>query len=352
MKMNKNFKKFVTLVIMFTCLLTACKDTGRTLPSATGTIYELLVVSDNATSTQTITDFMGADMPCLPQIEPYLTVSSVNNAQFDNLLLPSRNILQLDVNPEKYTQAKVSYKTDVYSHPQAFCKIQMPDQAMFDSVWNANAEAIRNFFIRQEITRQCSFYTGYRSSETNKKVLSKFGCEMTIPDEYMLIMDTIVDCQGIPTDFMWCCNNGGSLRRDIIIYSYPYTDPNTFTADFLLAKRDEIVGKMITAKADESYMKTEYKEIPPIFTPISVQDHAYCAEIRGLWRMEGGVSMGGAFVSHTRLDEINQKVITVETFQYAPGQKKRNELRKSEAILYTLKLPQEINAIKEVTVQN
>lgn len=349
--MTKRTNCILLVAVMLMSVLSSCKDTGRTLPSATGTIYELLVVSDNATNTQAIIEFMGADMPCLPQMEPYFTVSSVTTAQFDNLLLPSRNILQVDVNPERYTQGKIVFKTDVFSHPQAFCRIQLPDNEQFDSIWNANQESIRNFFIRQEITRQCSFYYGYRNSETNQKIANRFGCQMTIPDEYMLIMDTTIVCDGAQTSFMWCCNNGGSLRRDIIIYSYPYTNPNTFTGDFLFAKRDSVVARLISAKMEGTYMTTEYNQIPPQFSPISVQDNAYCAEVRGLWKMNGA-AMGGAFVSHTRLDEINQKVITVETFQFAPGQKKRNELRKAEAILYTMKLPQEINAIKEVTVKN
>ena len=90
-----------------------------------------------------------------------------------------------------------------------------------------------------------------------------------------------------------------------------------------------------------SYMGTEYKHIVPIFTPISVQNNAYCAEVRGLWKMYEGAAMGGPFVQHTRLDEVNQRIITAEVFIFAPGQKKRNALRQAEAILYTLRMPQE-----------
>ena len=66
--------------------------------------------------------------------------------------------------------------------------------------------------------------------------------------------------------------------------------------------------------------------------------------------MFNGGSMGGPFYSHTRVDEINQRVITVEGFVFAPGTKKRNHIRQLEAAVYTVKLPQEINAIKEVSV--
>ena len=49
--------------------------------------------------------------------------------------------------------------------------------------------------------------------------------------------------------------------------------------------------------------------------------------------------MGGPFVSHSVVDEKNNRVIVVEAFVYAAGQKKGKFIRKLEASLYTLKLP-------------
>ena len=59
---------------------------------------------------------------------------------------------------------------------------------------------------------------------------------------------------------------------------------------------------------------------------------------RGLWYMENDM-MGGPFVSHAVVDEMNNRVIVVEAFVYAAGQKKGKFIRKLEASLYTLKLP-------------
>ena len=66
----------------------------------------------------------------------------------------------------------------------------------------------------------------------------------------------------------------------------------------------------------------------------------YTMEARGLWRMKGDF-MGGPFVSHTRLDKANQRIITAEIFVYSPDKLKRNLVRMLEASLYTLKLPAE-----------
>ena len=66
--------------------------------------------------------------------------------------------------------------------------------------------------------------------------------------------------------------------------------------------------------------------------------------------MFGGGSMGGPFYSHTRVDEVNKRVVTVEGFVFAPSKRKRNYIRLLEAAVYTVKLPQEINVIDEVSV--
>ena len=53
--------------------------------------------------------------------------------------------------------------------------------------------------------------------------------------------------------------------------------------------------------------------------------------------------MGGPFVSVSRVDEKYQRVIVAEAFVYYPNQPKRNALKKLEAALYTLRLPDELD---------
>jgi hypothetical protein len=54
-----------------------------------------------------------------------------------------------------------------------------------------------------------------------------------------------------------------------------------------------------------------------------------------------GDRMGGPFVSHSRVDEANGRVIVAEAFVYAPESLKRDLIRRMEAALYTLQLPQQ-----------
>ena len=359
-------RKFtVILCAIAAVVLVGCKGAkGGTKVSATGTIYECLVVmpshvlanpqevvsgsayaEDITTTYDLVKSVMGADMPCLPQMEPYFKLTHVTPAAFDDFLKPTRNILIVDINGERYTQTKAKYSLDYWSHPQAVYRIQAPDDESFIAWWQENGEHVRDWFVDQEIKRQMRFYRASTDKPCRAALQERIGIDMLVPEDYMLIMDTTLS---EVVNLVWCCNNKGPMRRDLVVYSYLYTDANTFTLDFLNAKRDEVLGQLITASVPGSHMGTEYKVFPPQMRIIQVDP--YKVEVRGLWKMLGGEAMGGPYVSHTCVDEINHKVITAEVYILAPGQKKRNALRQAEAILYTMVLPQQVNELKEVVV--
>lgn len=374
----KKMTRIMLLVLAAISMVSCSKSTGRTLTSATGSVYECLVVINDQPLTQeqinqvaklslvneasgytkpiaTLYDLveavMGADMPCMPQVEPYFRVTKVATAQFDDMFKPTRNILFVDINPQKYTQLKAKVSNDYWSTPQALCRIQSPSEEEFVNYWLEHGEEIREWFVNQEIKRQTKFYRASTNKDA-RAILQAQGYDMLIPEDYMVIMDTVL---GGATTYslrnpitvapevrlLWCCNNKGSMRRDIVVYSYPYTDEKTFTYDFLTAKRDAVLSRVVSASVEGSYMGTEYKVMPPVMRTITVQEDEQATEVRGLWRILNGEAMGGPYVSHTRLDQVNGRVVTAEAFLYAAGQKKRTALRQAEAILYTLQLPQD-----------
>lgn len=358
-------------------LIVGCKNSGeKTLTSATGSIYECLVVIDDKALTQEQLDLiaskklvneasaysepitntyelvkaiMEADMPCMPQMEPYFNLTHVSVAMFDELFKPTRNILYVDINPERYTQLKVKVSTDNWSTPQAMCRIQAASQEEFVNYWLENGEGIRDWFVNQELLRQAKFYRGGSNKEACKK-MEKYRYNILIPSDYVLVKDTvvlvesgksIVESKGEEVHVVWCCNNKGSMRRDVLVYSYPYIDAKAFTKEELNARRDAVLSQLVTGSVDGSFMGTEYKVMPPQMRTILVQDSAQAYEIKGLWKILNGEAMGGPYVSHTRLDHVNGRVVTAESFIYAAGQKKRNALRQAEAVLYTLQLPED-----------
>ncbi len=355
---------FVPLLALGFLLFPSCKRAqGGTKVSATGTIYECLVVMPNralanpqqvvsasayaeniATTYDLVKATMAADMPCMPQMEPYFKLTQVSPAAFDDLLKPTRNILIVEIDAERFTQTKAKYSIDYWSHPQAIYRIQAPDDEAFIAYWNEHGEQIRDWFIDQEMRRQIAFYRASTNKDARAAMQRSMHADMLIPEDYMLIRDTVFE----DIHFVWCCNNKGPLRRDLVIYSYPYTSTKQFDLEALNQKRDAVLGKMISASVEGSYMGTEYKVFPPQAKVL--QDNPYTVEVRGLWKIYNGEAMGGPYVSHSCLDEINQRIVTAETYILAPGQKKRNELRKAEAILFTLQLEQQMNQLDEVTI--
>lgn len=325
-------------------ILSSCIDGTYTLPSVSGSRFEILVVMNDsswqAPSGRAIVSLLDRDMYGLPQPEPVMSISQCSQSQFSDILKPSRNILQTDISPN-HKVAKISYLKNRWARPQAVVKISAPDDSTFRKVIEESGEKILNYFLNSERDRQIRFNKDFINNTAKVEIEKMFGVQIDIP-------------QGISRatkgqDFYWITNDQPNVRQDIIIYSYPYTDKNTFTKEYLLAKRDSFLKANIPGEFEGSYMGTEHKYAEPRLKEIWVND-GYCAEITGLWKMVNGGAMGGPFYSHTRLDEINQRVITMEGFVFAPGTRKRNHIRFLEAVMFTAKLPQDINSLKEVSV--
>ncbi len=337
-----NFK--IILLLSFVLIINGCNNDGRTLPTVTGSKYEILVVMDLGTwkglAGRSVIDLLDSDIIGLPQPEPNMKINRCNRSEFNDMLKPSRNIILTDIS-NKYTRPKIIYTTNKWAQPQSIIYIQAPNDSIFVHTVRTYSANILDFFLRTERERQMEFNKTMINVTAKTEIENKFGIQIDIT--------TGIQRSIMKKDFYWITNNNNTIRQDIVIYSYPYTDKKTFTKDYILAKRDSVMKVNLPGEFEGSYMGTEYKFYPPTFKEVVV-NNGYCAEIRGLWKIKNGGAMGGPFVSHTRLDEINQRIITIEGFVFAPGEKKSNPMRQLEAILYSAKLPQEINALKELSV--
>ena len=338
-------KKSIFISLLALVMMGCGKSTDRLLTSATGSIYECIVVSPSSVS-KALCDTMRADMYGLPQMEATFTTSHVPVNQFDDLFKASRNILLIDINEHKYTQVKTTKSRDVWSKPQAMIRIQAPSEEDLLAYWQTNGGRIREWFVQEELARQIRFYRANTNKDA-RAILNKQGYDLLIPEDYILVesLKLKVESTADSGDVVWCCNNKGPMRKDVVVYSYPYTAQEQFSNDSIVAMRNAILGQLVTAQVAGSYMGTEYKHFPPVTRSVAaLRDTVggfYAMETRGLWKIMNGEAMGGPFVSLTRLDQVNGRVVTAEAFLYAAGQKKRNAMRQMEAILYTLKMPNE-----------
>lgn len=342
-KYNFIMKKSILIALLALFLMSCGSNNERLLTSATGSIYECLVVSSPAVK-EPVCSTMAGDMYGLPQMEAYFTVSHVSPAQLDDFLKSTRNILIIDIDEHKYTQVKTTHSRDSWSKPQAIVRIQAPSNEIFEEYWRTHGEVIRDWFVREELDRQIRFYRA-NTNKGAREILNKQGYDLLIPEDYILIMDTTLCLHDQMVNVLWCCNNKGPMRKDVMVYSYPYTSQEQFSNEAIIQMRDNIMGQLVSAQVAGSHMGTEFKHFPPVsrYVP-ALRDSIggfYAVETRGLWKIYDGEAMGGPFVSLTRLDQVNGRVVTAEGFLFAAGQKKRNALRQIEAILYTLRMPNE-----------
>ena len=303
------------------------------MPKASGLPYEMLVVMDDAQWDRplgrAVFNVLDSDVPGLPQSERSFRISRVEPSGFNsNMFKIMRNVIKVDIQ-NIYTQPKFKFARNVYSYPQMIMTLQAPDEESLTDYINNNQQSIIDFFTKAEMNREIENLREKHNPEVSRLAKEILGVDIWVPWEINKFKKG--------KDFLWASTNVGKKDMNLVLYSYPYTDRNTFTLDYFLQKRDSVMKANIPGGPEGSYMTTNHNYV---YVEDGTVRGKYAQIARGLWRIQGD-RMGGPFVSHSRVDEVNGRVIVAEAFIYAPESLKRDLLRRMEAALHTLQLPQQ-----------
>ena len=300
-------------------------------PTSSGRAYEVLVVVEpglwERPAGRALFDVLDSDVPGLPQSERSFRIMYTAPSNYDATLKLIRNIIIVDVNKDLYTQPKFKYARNVYAAPQSILTIQAPDEASFEKFVEENRRVIIDFFTHAEMNRQISVLKDKHSDYIATKVKSQFDCDVWVPGELTSTKEG--------ENFFWAGTNAATGDQNFVIYSYPYTDKDTFTKEYFVHKRDSVMKANIPGAREGMYMSTD--SLMTDVRPISVQGD-YALEARGLWRIKGDF-MGGPFVSYTTVDTATDRVLTIDCYVYSPKNHKRNYVRGVEHLLYLVKFP-------------
>lgn len=332
-------KRLLSAACLVSLLLgmVSCREGGNTLfvPASSGRPYEMLVVMDDSAwerpAGRALFDALDTDVPGLPQSERSFRIMQIDDHQMNNTFRIFRNIIVPKID-RMYTQTKFKFARDVNASPQVVLTIQAPSEEAFAEYVGKHKQTIVDLFTRAEMNRQVKLLKKDHSLLVEQLVRDSFQCTVYVPAELQNYK------RG--RNFLWATTNREKDDLNFVIYSYPFTDKETFTLDYFIHKRDSFMKANLPGPLDGSYMATDENFI--MSRDIAVRGK-YAQEVKGLWEMEGAV-MGGPFVSHVRVDEENQRVIVSEAFVYSPGNKKRDTMRRMEASLYTLQLSGEKEA--------
>lgn len=261
---------FILCIALVAFVVASCGLKGN--HTSSGRAYELLVVVDHGVwdraAGRALHDALDADMPGLPQSEPSFRIMYTSPKDYDSTLKLIRNIIIVDIQ-DIYTKASFKYAKDVYANPQMILTIQAPNEEEFEKFVEENKKTIVDFFTRAEMNRQITFLEGKHSNFISQKVDSLFGCDIWVDAE--LANSKTGD------DFFWASTNTGTADRNFVMYSYPYTDKDTFTKEYFVHKRDSVMKANIPGFKEGVYMSTD--SLLTDVRPINVQN-SYTMEAR------------------------------------------------------------------------
>lgn len=321
------------LLLLLLLLATSCKDGHLATPTASGRPYEVLVVMDKQTWEapvgRALFGVLDTDIPGLPQPERSFHISQVAPRDMNRTLRIFRNIIEVEINPSIYTQTRMKFSRNVYAQDQVILRIRSNSEESFIQYVGEHRQDIIDFFTRMEMNRLCRDLSRKYSKLTFDLAKEIFGCELRAPEELKNFK------RG--KDFMWTTNNTATGMVSIMMYAYPYEGPETFNKRYILHKRDSVLRINMPGSYPDMFMQTDtaFTDVRPI-----VVHHKYAMETRGLWYMRND-GMGGPFVSHSRVDTENNRVVVVDGFVFAPEKMKRGLMRRMEGSLYMLLLPEE-----------
>ena len=302
------------LLCLLVLLATACNDADTGLPKSTGRPSEVLLVGD---VDSIVAKALTADIVALPQPEPMFDVktngkgSNGSDAQdaINAVSRMERNIVVVNIDPTLFTRTAVRYERNVFAAPQIIVYVNSPSsQALKSDIERCHIDRL---LLQNELTAHAERLKRHHEKGVEDDIKRMFGCSMTIPKGMR------VNVRG--QQFVWISDNNPTKMSNICLY----TSEN----------RDSVMRINLKGETDSMFMTTVGGSV--VTTTGTSRDNMSTTLRRGLWQMQGD-AMGGPFMSRT-IHMPHGKTIVAEAFVFAPGEQKRDIMRRLEASVQTLR---------------
>ena len=321
---------FFALLLVFA---SSCSSDGksRSLPSSTGTLHEVLVVStiDTFSTSEIGIKMKGlfeVEMLGLMNSEKDFIVADVNEKSFNSILQKHSKIILINGNDLTVNKPTYEVMRNKWAKEQYVIRLNAANEKDLLALWENKGAEIKAQFHEFEMQREAIRNRSKANANFGKVIHENFGVKMSIPKRFRLATQK--------DNFLWFRSETPSTSEGIMIYKEPYTHDSTFTYDYIVGKRNKFTKENIPGPSEGSYMI-----VNPIFPKTQKEvnmDGAYAMETRGLWKLENDY-MGGSFLSYTVYNEKTQEIITLEAFIFAPNNDKRAYMLDFEGILRTMR---------------
>ena len=318
------------ILLLSVLLWWACGDSGSLITRSSGKPYEVVIMSDDTAAVNFVRDCLEIPVEGLPQEEPAFDVwvvdrevrnvetttkrMSIYGAQEGAESRGARAIVKVVFNSHQRTGSPIhiSYQRNVEVQPQIVVTLtaESVEQLRREKQrWEAPLrQLLTNFEQRATIALLRQHYNK-QMSDTLQRL---FGVKLLVPPDML--------SAHYEMDFVWLSNNATTGMQNICVFKG--------------TSIDSVIGKYIKGETDEMHMRLVENRDPIDMDRVSRAEKKKPKAnlIRGLWEMEGD-AMGGPYVARFFTDSITHQTTTVMAFVYSPETKKRNMIRKLEAVL-------------------
>ena len=317
-------KYLVVIFVVFS--LQSCEDNKVVYkPESSARINSITVVVDNDNWNNTIGDkirnLYADEYEGLPQIEERFTLKQMPYEAFSGFSRSSRNIIFIN----KTSNPEFFFEADKYARPQIYLEIKGNSiKSILEQIDKSKTEAI-NKFTNGEIEENKRRIL--KSPLKDTSAMEDFLIDMKMPSAYSLYKQD--------QNLIWYQKQIQSGHSNIIVTEladkkniFDYNIPN------LIKLRDSIGEIFLPGRNPESFMISE-KEYLPYQKKVSYYG-IKMLETRGTWEVKGDF-MGGPFLNYLIEDKLNDRVLFIEGFVFAPSKRKRDNIIELEAIIKSIK---------------
>ncbi|SMO66161.1 protein of unknown function [Saccharicrinis carchari] len=321
-------KPYVYLLCLLSIVGISCKTQPNSdKPNPSGNAGVMVIVMNDAVKKtdagKKLWDMMVQPMIGLPQEEPMFDVSVIPHRSLSDFLKTYRNLIIVEVGAN-IKEEGIQFFKGTWAKQQALVRIYAKDTDSMEKMVEKNEIKLVGFFAKAEQERLSTYFKSTFNQNLKTKIEDKFGFSMTVPRDFKLRKEE--------NDFLWMSHETHNSSLGLIVYEIDYVGEGSFSREYLLNKRDEVLMNRIPGPSEGSYMTTEH-QFPVNYQTIKIPSDTNVVVLRGLWKVQGDM-MGGPFISMAHHNKQRNTMIITEGYSYNPEKpKKRNMVRQLEAIL-------------------
>lgn len=364
LKINKIYSLIILFSISF--LSFSCEDEGKggqenqssNLQKARGETGEvILVIPPSLWEGQLgdlIREIFTSNVKVLPQDEKLYDLKPVDPSKFNNIFKSSQNLMfvatldnekpegkymkkyftenslnQIEKNPDLFS----FNQEDVYARGQEVLYLFGRNENELIKNIKANRQGIKEFFNDVEANRLVSSFKKTAQEGIMNYIQDSLNLEMIVPVGFDIAQKS--------DHFIWLRELDSKEEYNIWIVKMPYNDESVFDPAKIKSFRNSLGKKYITDKDIPGLHLTSQDEIDFVTDTINLNNQ-YALRTKGLWKYSDN-SRGGSFISYLFANEDSGDLYYIEGYLDAPGESKREPMRRLKAILGTTKVPENIN---------